>query len=148
MHGGNDQLRKGFKSLLTGRLDETPEAGRSVPILPFLQVDIVSLVHQFCVLVNSRFTDADKDVIIREVAQGVDKKHYADLTFADETLIVEVIKHVYMITILDDWLIQRKYNVQQLASLGGPMTAEEITQLREKAHAKRPKKDITILEDE
>lgn len=99
-------------------------------------------------LVNTRFTDADKDAIIREVVQDIDKKHYADLTFADETLIVEVIKHVYMITILDDWLLQRKYNVQQLVTLGGPMTTEEIAQRREKAILKRPKKDTTLLEDE
>lgn len=98
-----------------------------------------------------------RDDVIKSIAGLVatlNPKNRVDLTKPQLTIIVEVIKAVCCVSVVRDYWLYKKYNLQEVAKEGGPEQAEAAEggedgeSGRTAAHEKEEEKDTEVKEEE
>jgi tRNA acetyltransferase TAN1 len=59
-------------------------------------------------------TKLDRDEVIKQVAEFVDKKHIVNLKEPKQAIVIEVLNHVCGMSILKDYMELKKYNLEQI----------------------------------
>ncbi|XP_037933645.1 THUMP domain-containing protein 1 homolog [Teleopsis dalmanni] len=87
----------------------------------------------FAISFNRRFNNSiDRDETIRELAvliQSKNAKNQVDLKFALKTVIVEIIKGLCCLSVIENYYKLRKYNLIELTKLSENVNSEEHTSI-------------------
>ncbi|XP_065359344.1 THUMP domain-containing protein 1 homolog [Calliphora vicina] len=83
----------------------------------------------FSIVFNKRFNnDINRDQMIREIADLIHAKNIknkVDLKHAKRSLVVEVIKGLCCLTVVDDYMAMKKYNLVELARVNQEYNKED-----------------------
>lgn len=93
----------------------------------------------FSIVFNKRFNnDISRDALIKEVADLIhakNVKHKVDLKYAKRSLIVEVIKGLCCLAVVDDYMAFKKYNLVELGrsnqEYNKPVNKEDATEQKQ-----------------
>ncbi|KAM7358918.1 THUMP domain-containing protein 1 homolog [Cochliomyia hominivorax] len=104
----------------------------------------------FSIVFNKRFNnDINRDQLIRELADLIHAKNIknkVDLKYAKRSLIVEIIKGLCCLSVVDDYMAMKKYNLVELARANKDYNKEK-TEIINESNEECVKKDKSNAEE-
>ncbi|KAJ0179824.1 hypothetical protein K1T71_004415 [Dendrolimus kikuchii] len=145
-----------IKDLFTTRIQKTRHVLRLLPIMATCKANLPDIMEcagklfdkfflkepsTFAVIFNKRFNSSvSRDLIIKELAEMVVMKNgdnKADLKNPGLCIIVEIIKGICLLSVVDNYFTYKKYNINELCK-------EESSNDCEGTQAKKFKSDVTL----
>ncbi|CAH0627051.1 unnamed protein product [Chrysodeixis includens] len=149
-----------IKDLVSTRLQKTRHVLRLLPIMATCKANLPDIMEcagklfdkfflneasSFAVIFNKRFNSSvSRELIIKELAEMVVLKNInnkADLKNPRLCIIVEIIKGICLLSIVDNYFTYKKYNLNELCK-------DESSNDSEETQAKKFKSDVTTPAEE
>ncbi|KAI5631392.1 THUMP domain-containing protein [Phthorimaea operculella] len=148
-----------IKDLYNTRIQKTRHVMRLLPILATCKANLPDIMESagklfdsyfikepstFSIIFNKRFNSSvSRDLIIKELAEMVvlkNKENKADLKNPGLCVIVEVIKGICLLSIVDNYFTYKKYNLHEIC--------KEESNDTEGTQAKKFKSDVDVVQEE
>lgn len=148
-----------MKELHTTRLQKTRHVLRLLPIMATCKANLPDIMEAagrlfdqyflkesstFAVIFNKRFNNSvSRELVIKELAELIVLKNSgnkADLKNPKLCIIIEIIKGMCLLTIVDNYYLYKKYNLNELCKQEAPITndCEETRAKKFKSEDKEP----------